>query len=65
MKQLSRRHFLKSSGLAASCIAISRAIMGCATDTTSTKLSNIVFKYGVASGDPSTSAVVIWTRVQP
>jgi alkaline phosphatase D len=65
MKQLSRRHFLKSSGLAASCIAISTAITGCATDTTSTKLSNIEFKHGVASGDPSSSAVIIWTRVQP
>ena len=65
MNQLSRRHFLKSSGLAASCIAISTAITGCATDTTSTKLSNIEFEHGVASGDPSSSAVIIWTRVQP
>jgi alkaline phosphatase D len=65
MTQLSRRHFLKSSGLAASCIAISTAITGCVTDTTHTKLSNVEFEHGVASGDPSSSAVIIWTRVQP
>jgi alkaline phosphatase D len=65
MTQLSRRHFLKSSGLAASCIAISTAITGCVTDTIHTKLSNVKFQHGVASGDPSSSAVIIWTRVQP
>ena len=65
MNQFSRRHFLKSSGLAASCIVISNAITGCKTNTTHTKLSNIEFEHGVASGDPSSSAVIIWTRVQP
>jgi alkaline phosphatase D len=63
MNRFSRRHFLKSSALAASCIAISTTITGC--KTTYTNLSNVEFEHGVASGDPSSSAVIIWTRVQP
>jgi alkaline phosphatase D len=63
MNRFSRRHFLKSSALAASCIAISTTITGC--KTTYTNLSNVKFEHGVASGDPSSSAVIIWTRVQP
>lgn len=65
MNQFSRRNFLKSSGMAASCIVISTAITGCATNTKYTTLSNVEFEHGVASGDPSNSAVIIWTRVQP
>ncbi len=59
MNQFSRRHFLKSSGLAASCIVISTAITGCATNTKHTTLSNVEFELGVASGDPSHSAIII------
>ncbi len=65
MNQFSRRHFLKSSGIAASCIAISTSLTGCTNDTPHTQLSNVEFEHGVASGDPSSSAVIIWTRVQP
>ena len=65
MNQFSRRHFLKSSGIAASCIAISTALTGCTNDTPHTQLSKVEFEHGVASGDPSSSAVIIWTRVQP
>ena len=63
MHQFSRRHFLKAVALAASCINISNAITGCVTDTAYIKLSNVEFEHGVASGNPNSSAVIIWTHV--
>ncbi|MFT4941386.1 MAG: alkaline phosphatase D [Paraglaciecola sp.] len=65
MNQLTRRHFLKSSALVTGSIAVSTTITGCMTNTEQKNLTMVEFKHGVASGDPSSSAVIIWTRVQP
>ncbi len=55
-----RRQFLTASGT----LAIGPLFTACGDgESTSTEVSGRVFRHGVASGDPLTDAVVIWTRV--
>ncbi len=58
MKNISinRRNFLKSSLVATGAVASTSLLTGCAP---------IEFRHGVASGDPTQDAVVIWTRATP
>ena len=58
----SRRNFLKTSAASIFTVAVSSAITGCAQTLTNKPLSAIEFKYGVASGDPLSNALIIWTR---
>ncbi|MEA3371610.1 MAG: alkaline phosphatase D family protein [Campylobacterota bacterium] len=61
MYNISRRDFLKISALAASSLMISTGLSGCASDSDDdTKVS---FNHGVASGDPLSDKVIIWSRV--
>lgn len=56
--RLSRRNFLwLGSGL-----ALSTGLSGCHPASTSVTAS---FQHGVASGDPTTDRVILWTRVTP
>lgn len=55
-----RREFLKVSAAAACSLVISAGISGCNDDDV-----DVAFNHGVASGDPLSSAVIIWTRVTP
>ena len=58
----SRRNFLKTSAASIFTVAVSSAITGCAQTLMSKPLSAIEFKHGVASGDPLSNALIIWTR---
>lgn len=60
--RLDRRSFLQSTSLAAAALWASRAE---GVVFQSPKLSDSPFKLGVASGDPTASGFVIWTRLAP
>lgn len=67
---LSRRDFLRRAGAASAVLLATPLLPGCGDgDTTSGSLAppagSIVFKHGVASGDPAADSVVLWTRVTP
>lgn len=63
MPNLSRRTFLKSSTGLAACSLIPLPTYGVVTRNP--KFSAYPFACGVASGDPSSSGVVLWTRLAP
>ena len=67
MSNTSRRKFLKlTTGLSAGSVlalTVSTSLTGCAA-LQKESLSNVEFKHGVASGDPLSNALIIWTRVQ-
>lgn len=63
MKSISRRDFLALSVKGAGAAVISTGLMGC--DALDGDDVSIQFKHGVASGDPTATAVILWTRVTP
>lgn len=63
MKSISRRHFLALTAQGAGAAVISTGLMGCAGEDQSRV--PVAFDHGVASGDPTQSAAIIWTRVTP
>jgi alkaline phosphatase D len=73
--KLSRRDFLKYSAIASGAVVISTATSGCtifkSEDENSENNNEVVasvsasFEHGVASGDPLSDKLIIWTRVTP
>ncbi len=59
MRTVSRRGFFKAGGAALGALPLVRSIDSIA------QVTNPVFRHGVASGDPLSDRVVIWTRVTP
>src|SRR5579862_2934388 len=59
---LTRRHFLRTSGYAASA-ALLPSLIGCAAP--GPRWSKDPFSLGVASGDPTPDGFVLWTRLAP
>ena len=59
MRHISRRGFLATSGAALGALPLVRSIDSLA------QITNPVFRHGVASGDPLTDRVILWTRVTP
>lgn len=59
MRHISRRGFITSSGAALGALPFVRSIDSLAQAT------NPVFRHGVASGDPLSDRVILWTRVTP
>lgn len=59
MRNISRRGFIASSGAALGALPFVRSIDALA------QVTNPVFRHGVASGDPLTDRVILWTRVSP
>lgn len=57
MRNISRRGFISSSGAALGALPFVRSIDSLAQAT------NPVFRHGVASGDPLSDRVILWTRV--
>ena len=53
---LSRRDFIK----AATSTAVATGLIGCNSDSSEVSTS---FQHGVASGDPTQTQVIIWTRI--
>ena len=62
MQGISRRDFLRVSGIMASSLTISTGLSAC---TEENNQQNANFNHGVASGDPLENSVIIWTRVTP
>ena len=64
MNPVNRREFLKISALGATSLFISTALSGCGEDK-ETNYIPINFDHGVASGDPLSDRVILWTRATP
>jgi alkaline phosphatase D len=63
---LTRRSFMKSAAAGAGAVAVPMALTGCGADDDNDKaLGALTFSHGVASGDPLTDRVIIWTRITP
>lgn len=60
----SRRTFLKSAAVAAAAVAVP-VVRGFDAEAAAAPAAAGIFGYGVASGDPTATAVVIWTRATP
>jgi alkaline phosphatase D len=63
--QHSRRTVLKGAALAAAAVVGATTFRGFDEEAAAAPASHGVFGYGVASGDPTGDAVVIWTRATP
>ena len=63
----SRRDFLAMSAKGVGAAVVSYGLMGCSSsdDDKQEAAPKIQFLHGVASGDPTHSAVILWTRVTP
>ncbi len=56
-----RREFLTTTGMALGALPLVGPVQGLAPSAP----ANPVFKHGVASGDPMSDRVIVWTRVTP
>lgn len=65
MDHFSRRQFIKGSAFTAGGIIISTSLSACVNQSQLHNLSQASFAHGVASGDPGSTSVIIWTRAQP
>jgi len=69
MSVFNRRNFLKFSAMGLSTIVLSSGLMGCDSDSDSPDdIDNgisVTYEHGVASGDPTATSVILWTRVTP
>ena len=65
MPSLDRRAFLKGAAGAAALTATGTALAGPAFSAAVQVPVDAVFQYGVASGDPLPTGVILWTRVTP
>ncbi len=63
----SRRDFLAMSAKGVGAAVVSYGLMGCSSsdDDKVETAAKVQFLHGVASGDPTHSAVILWTRVTP
>ena len=57
---ITRRQLLKIIGASSAAIVVSSGLQGCVIGS-----ANARFDHGVASGDPLTDRVIIWTRATP
>ncbi len=62
---ISRRHFLRLSSILAGSVVVSTALGGCQPLRSRDSLSAARFVHGVASGDPASDSVLLWTRATP
>lgn len=72
MSKFSRRDFLKASAASFGTLVVSSALTGCHGDDSKPLTEQMTeqapaasFSHGVASGDPLTDKVILWTRVTP
>ncbi|WP_281212442.1 alkaline phosphatase D family protein [Shewanella insulae] len=63
----SRRDFLAMSAKGVGAAVVSYGLMGCSSsdDDKQETAPKVQFLHGIASGDPTHSAVILWTRVTP
>lgn len=66
LKKLSRRRFLRNSVIAgAGAVLLPAALTGCGKDDDEINYEGQGFNEGVASFDPATDRVILWTRYTP
>lgn len=66
MTHFSRRDFLKRSALLTGAGWLSTIVYGCSTTGKAPgNTGSIQFLHGVASGDPATDRLILWTKVTP
>lgn len=65
MTSFSRRSFLKYSAALLAVTSVSTLLTGCSKQINQATLSRVVFSHGVASGDASQHAIILWTRAIP
>ena len=65
MAKLTRRDFLLASAASIGSIVISTSLSGCSSDNDNPEPLpyDVAFLHGVASGDPTTDALLLWTRI--
>ncbi|MEC7118320.1 MAG: PhoD-like phosphatase N-terminal domain-containing protein, partial [Pseudomonadota bacterium] len=66
-QSLTRRSFIRYSALGVSAVAVSMGVTGCFFDSSDSPIIPIKgkFSHGVASGDPLSQRVILWTRFLP
>lgn len=62
---MDRRRFLKFSSALSTGLVISTHLSGCSSKHAVLPTNQVDFTHGVASGDPTQTAVVLWTRAVP
>lgn len=66
MTKLTRREFIRISAIAAGALSVSFGVVGCSDDDSQgNEGRRVAFQHGVASGDPLSDSVMLWTRVTP
>jgi len=60
---LNRRSFLKLSAMGLGSVVLSSGLMGCGSDNDND--ISVTYEHGIASGDPTATSVILWTRVTP
>ncbi len=61
MTKFNRRDFIKASSMGVGTAILSAGLTGCVIE--SDNKTKVEFKHGVASGDPLSDRLIIWTRV--
>lgn len=64
-RPFSRRDFLAMSAKGVGAAVVSYGLMGCSSDDDDENVIAAEFLHGVASGDPSHDAIILWSRVSP
>lgn len=64
-RSFSRRDFLAMSAKGVGGAVVSYGLMGCSSSDDDSSVNQVSFVHGIASGDPSHSAIILWTRVTP
>ncbi|MDW7548598.1 alkaline phosphatase D family protein [Pseudoalteromonas peptidolytica] len=68
MASFTRRDFIKSALIGIGAATVSVSLTGCGSSDSKDIASNdftVAFDHGVASGDPLSDKVILWTRVTP
>ena len=65
--KVSRRSFLKTAAASAGAVSTPAILTACGSDDDKNDKESVVFAFGhgIASGDPLSDRVIIWTRVTP
>ena len=68
MAGITRRDFLRASAWALGGVVVSTGLQGCFVSSSSADPEaerSLAFEHGVASGDPLSDRIMVWTRVTP
>ena len=66
MAGITRRDFLRASAWALGGVVVSTDLQGCFVSSSSAEVErSLAFEHGVASGDPLSDRIMVWTRVTP